>query len=245
MPDFLRPRGRKDETDEVEDPAEIEWVTTAPGIYAAKPQDDAAAENGLSIRPASESVGLNMANVGEHVASVLTSAESAAQKIRAEAEQDAKDSRQEAARVAADIRERATEEAQAERASTRRLVEEAEATSHGIRSDADLYADERRREADAQAIQVVRDAERRAAAIADSSGERHRVLLTNITASETRLRELAKSLRGVAATLDDVVGVEERSEAVDDGIGRERDAMMLESLRVDVPEGQTDAAARQ
>ncbi len=252
MPEFLRPRGRKDGKEEIEETTETEWVTTAPGIYKARTDDDAmsvsqspaTAEDGASVLRSSESGGLDMASVGEHIASVLASAEAAAQKIRMEAEQDAEETREEAARLANDVRASATQEAQANVASSRELVE-AKAASRGIRSDADRYADERRREADAEAAQVVRDAERRAASIADASGERDRVLLANIAASESRLRDLAKNLRGMAGSLDDVVGDADVADSADDGTGRELDAVLVESLRHDVPEGQTDVAARQ
>jgi hypothetical protein len=253
MPEFLRPRGHKDGKEEIEETTETEWVTTAPGIYKARTDDDATsvsqspgtAEDGASVLRSSESGGLDMASVGEHIASVLASAEAAAQKIRMEAEKDAEETREEAARLANDVRASATQEAQANVASSRELVDEAKAASRGIRSDADRYADERRREADAEAAQVVRDAERRAASIADASGERDRVLLANIAASESRLRDLAKNLRGMAGSLDDVVGDAEVADSADDGTGRELDAVLVESLRHDVPEGQTDVAARQ
>ncbi len=254
MPDFLRPRGRRNDK-EFADDGETELETMAPWMYTGSSDDEAAretedvrveakAEDVAPVRRVAEPAPLSLANVGEHVASVLASAEAAAQKIRAEAEQEAKDLRQDATRIATEIRTRATEEAQVERAATRRLVDEAETSSHGIRSDADRYAEEGRREADSQAAQIIRDAERRAASIADSSGDRHRVLLTNIAASETRLRELAKSLRGVAVSLDEVVGSTD-ADPVDDGIGREREAMLLEeSLGMNVAQSQPDVATR-
>ena len=246
MPDFLRPRGRKDGKEGFEN-AEPGWgVSTAVGSYGVRTEDEAesvppsaASVADVPVQP-SESGGLDMASVGEHVATVLAAAEAAAQNIRGEAELDAKDVGQEAARAANEIRSRATQEAQLERASTRRLVDEAEAASHGIRSDADQYADERRREADAQASQTVREAERRAASIADTSGERHRVLLANIAESETRLRELANSLRGVAASLDDVVGDIEAAE-LDDERGSEQ---LEDALRVEAQDGDREAKSR-
>jgi hypothetical protein len=51
----------------------------------------------------------------------------------------------------------------------------------------------------------VREAERRAASIAEAAAERHRVVLANIETSESRLRDLAESLRRVAGSLDTIV----------------------------------------
>jgi hypothetical protein len=238
MPDFLRSRGRKNGKEAVENTTESGWgVSAAVGSYGVRAHDAsesvsrsaASAEDDLSAAP-SESHGLDMAGVGEHVASVLAAADAAAQMIRLEAEQDAKEVGQEAALDANDIRARATEEAQTERAATGRLVDEAEAASQRVRSDADQYAKERRREADVRAAQTVRDAERRAASIADTSGERHRVLLANIAESETRLRDLANSLRGAAASLDNVIGDLEAAELDNDDTGGEGGTGPLEDV---------------
>jgi hypothetical protein len=154
---------------------------------------------------------LEVSHLGAHIAGVLAAAENAAKNLIADAEREANEAREEATRIADDIRTRATEEAQAERTSARRTIEEAELSAKGVRSDAESYADARRREADAQAAQIVREAEQRASSLASTADERHRVLLANIAASENRLRELAKSLRAVASSLDSVVGDEMRS----------------------------------
>jgi hypothetical protein len=251
MPDFLKPRGRKD--DAAEESGETDWVTTAPGIYeprteAARAAAEPAAE---APAPASDSSAATatatttLAGVGEHVAAVLASAEEAAQKIRAEAEVAARDARDQATREADEIRARAAQEAQADRESAHRLMEETESNARKIRSDADRYAEERDREANAQAAEIVRDAERRAASISDASNERHRVLLANIAASESRLRDLALSLRTVAGSLDDVLGEADAPKPGDEAMGREREAELLdETLRSEVSEPEADVAAR-
>jgi hypothetical protein len=249
MPDFLRPRGRKDGKEQGENSEAAGWVSTAVGSYSVRTADGGGSgvtEAPASVEkepeePVSESAGLDMSSVGEHVASVLAAAEAAAQRIRSEAQQEAKETEQEAARAANEIRTRATQEAQAERASSRRLVDEAEVASRGIRAEADQYADDRRREAEAQAAQTVRDAERRAASIADTSDERNRVLLANIAESETRLRDLAQSLRGVAASLDDVVGNADTAELGDQELAPER---LEDALRIDVDDGRRDVKGR-
>jgi hypothetical protein len=147
--------------------------------------------------------GLN--DVGEHIASVLGAAEAAAAKLRTDAEAEARSTKEDATRLAEELRARASEEAESARASARERVEAAKAESSDIRAEADRYAGERRREADVQAAQVVRDAERRAASIAEAAAERHRVVLANIETSESRLRDLAESLRRVAGSLDTIV----------------------------------------
>jgi hypothetical protein len=177
MPDFFRSRShqadggesaarevRRLETDDHE-------ATTAP----ASPQLDDAGR------------------VGEHIASIVAAAESAAATIRADAER----------------------EAEALRAAARRTLDEADTEAAAVRSQAEEYAAAGKRGADDRAAQILADAERRAATIADDAVERDRKLLANIAASEGRLRDLAKSLRMVASSLDDVVGDGEAGHAAD------------------------------
>jgi len=173
-----------------DDPAPEE-MTAREGVPVAT--EDVAAAPGLS-------------DVGEHITSVLAAAEAAAAKLRAEAAQDAKAVVEEAKRRAEGMISRAREESESTRASAQHTLGEAEAASRDLRSDADRYATNRRREADEQATQIVVEAERNAAVVAETAKERHRVVLTNIATSEARLRDLAKSLRGVASALDKVVG---------------------------------------
>jgi hypothetical protein len=171
-----------------------------------------------------------LSDVGEHITSVLAAAEAAASKLRAEAAQDAKAVVDEARRRVEEMISRAREESETTRASAQHALDEAEAASKDLRSDADRYATNRRREADEQAAQIVVEAERNAAVIADTAKERHRVVLTNIATSEARLRDLAKSLRGVASALDKVVGEKVSQETVDSA-----DDSLEQSLRRRVP----------
>jgi type IV secretory pathway VirB10-like protein len=162
----------------------------------------------------------DLGNVGEHIASVLGAAEAAAARLREDAELEARRLVDEAEERAKEIRSRAREESQSVRTSAQQILDEAEATSAEVRTEADRYAESRRREADAQAAKLVVEAEQKAAAIADASRERHRVVLSNIATSEARLRDLAKSLRGVASALDTVVGgAQEGKRTVGDGNG--------------------------
>jgi hypothetical protein len=207
MVEFFRSRTRR--TDDGDEPAaETEWVSTGPGIY--QPVTDTAGAEVARTEPSGEAppfetLAAEPGRLGEHVASIVAAAEAAADKIRAEAGRGAEQTRSETARLVKEMRTRVTEETEAERAEARRMVEEAKAAAEEIRAEADGYADGRRREADARAAQTVRDAEERAAAIAGTAGERNRVLLTNVAASEVRLRELAESLRTVASSLDEIV----------------------------------------
>lgn len=226
MPDFLRPFTRRDDEDGDETPEpEPQWRSVGQGIYQPPTVDDTALTHDSgdampapltqSATPpplAEESATPDLGHFGEHIATVLAAAEAAAQKVRADAEREANEARVEAGRVADEIRAEASQEAQAERASARRAVEEAAASGEGARSDADRYAAARRDEADAQATKLIVDAERRAASLADTADERHRALLENIATSENRLRELARSLRGVAASIDSAIEGSEHGE---------------------------------
>jgi membrane protein involved in colicin uptake len=216
MSAFFRSRSRRTGGGS-EPPVDTELSATGSGVYKrvmdatriegapTPPPVDADAATPPVEEPPSETL-MGGGRVGEHVGSVIAAAEVAAEKIREEAHQEAQETRSEAARLAEELRTKATEETEAERDAARRLVEDAKASADEIRSAADEYSTERRREADANAEQTIRDAQERADTIADTAAEREHVLLANIAASEDRLHELAESLRGVASSLDDVVG---------------------------------------
>lgn len=195
MPNFLRPLARRGDQAEA-GAGEPEAVSTL-------------AQFGATVRTrageGSREGRRDLGALGEHVASVLAASGAAAERLRAEAERDARWTRKEAARDADDIRTRANQEAQTQWSAAKRLVDEAEAASHRVRSEADRYAHARTREGYDQASEIIRDAEHRAASIAETLGERHRVVLANIEASEDRLRELAGSLGAVASSFDDIV----------------------------------------
>ena len=168
---------------------------------------------------------------------MLAAAEAAAAKLRTDTEQEAITVREEAKQTAKEIRRQAKEESETARASAKQMFEEAETAIKDVRADADRYAVNCRREADAQAAKIVFEAEPNAGSIAeDTSKERHRVVLTNIATSEARLRDLAKSFRGVASALDTVVGDGQGEETAAAAEGESLD----ESLRhrAATPEGQ-------
>jgi hypothetical protein len=191
--EFLHPHGRKDGHGGSLD------GESPQSVAAASPEPDTVARTDLG-------------DVGQHITSVLAAAEAAAAKLRSDAENEATEVREQAEQAAGDIRRRVRQEAETARASAQEIVAEAESTSADTRSEADRYAENRRREADAHAAKIVLEAEQRAASIADAAEERHREVLTNIATSEARLRDLAKSLRGVASALDTVVGDEDGEE---------------------------------
>jgi hypothetical protein len=235
--DFLR-HGRNDELDVGPVGAEAPESVTERVKPWTEPGDRSEAE---PVKAA------ELAGVGEHIASVLAAAEAAAAKLRADTKQEAITVRKEAEQTANDVRRRAKEEsekalasAQQEsekaRASAQQMLKESEAASKDVRADADRYAVNRRREADSQAAKLVFEAERNAASVADTSKERHRVVLTNIATSEARLRELAKSLRGVASALDTVVGDGQGEETVAAAGGENLDESLRQ--RAATPEGQ-------
>ncbi len=196
--EFLRPQSRREQEEELRVPEEGTAETAQASPAGSKTEND-------------------LAVVGEHITSVLAAAEAAASTLRADAESEATVVREDAEQAATEIRRRARQEAETTRASAQQILEEAEAGGADMRSEADRYSANQRREAEAHATKLILEAERKAAAIADTSQERHHVVLTNIATAEGRLRELATSLRHVASALDTVVGDEQgvATEAVD------------------------------
>jgi hypothetical protein len=188
--DFLRARKEQQQatTGEAQMGNANDRAGAPPGAIAS--DADRAAARALDSAAVSD-----LAGVGDHIASVLAAAEAAASNLRARAEEEANE-----------VRLRVKQEGESARAAARQIVEEAEASGAEIRGDADRYAEDRRRKADEQAAKILSEAKRNAASIAETSQERHRVVLTNIATSEARLRDLAKSLRAVASALDTVVG---------------------------------------
>jgi hypothetical protein len=87
------------------------------------------------------------------------------------------------------------------------MVEEASTA----RADADRYAETRAREADEAAMRLLRGAEKRASELGEAAAQRHSMLLDDITASETRMQQMAMSLREVADRLDAVVEARARA----------------------------------
>jgi hypothetical protein len=144
------------------------------------------------------------AEVGGHIAAVLVAAESAAEQLREEAERSAQRTQQEAEEAAEEIRARAVAEAEAQTGEARRQSAAWQEEARAARADADRYAETRAREADEAATRLLRDAENRASEFAEAAAERHGMLLDDITTCETRIQQMAVSLREVADRLDAV-----------------------------------------
>ena len=173
--------------------------------YSRQSNDAPDAEAAAEAEPGGQT---SLGQVGEHVASVLAAAEAAAARVRVEAEREAERTRQQAVEAAEALREQVTAEAEAERADARRQLSRAKEEASTIHADADSYAGRRRREAEDEALRLVRDAEHRASQLEDTATERHRALLNEIAVAETRLREIAETVRTIAASLDEVAGPE-------------------------------------
>jgi hypothetical protein len=147
------------------------------------------------------------AQVGGHIAAVLAAAESAAEQLREEAERNAQRTQQEAEEAADEMRSRAAAEAEAQTREAQRQAATTMEQASTVRADADRYAEMRTREADEAAARLLSSAEERASELAVTAAQRHRVLLDNISACETRMQQMAVSLREVADGLDAVAGV--------------------------------------
>ena len=147
--------------------------------------------------------------LGEHVASVLEAAETAAVEIRKQAEQEAAAQVSEAGRQAGMI----LHEAEGLRA-------EAEKANRLMREEAEAYAGRTRQDADIEAAKVLQAADQAVATRVSEEAARQRALREDIERTETRLTELGTGLRDLAKRLDELVS----TDRVDvDGIAPTRD----------------------
>ena len=156
--------------------------------------------------PPEGSAAIDLSSIGGHIASVLSAAEEAATRIRTEAEQAATNLRESATRFAEGARATAARETETAHAEAQRLVEEAKEAARATAADAEEYAAEQRRQADIQAAATRREGEQRAAALGDVAQNRHAALLADLSATETRVADLAVALHGVALRLEQALG---------------------------------------
>jgi hypothetical protein len=167
--------------------------------------------------------------LGEHVASVLEAAETAAVEIRRQAEQEAAAQVGEAGRQAGMILHE-----------TEGLRAEAEKTNRLMREEAEAYAGRTRRDADIEAAKVLQAADQAAATRASEEEARQRALREDIERTETRLTELGAGLRDLATRLEELVSVDRV-----DGVAPTRDgedASLDRSLMASIEaERETDA----
>jgi hypothetical protein len=168
--------------------------------------------------------------LGEHVASVLKAAETAAVEIRRQAEQEAVAQVGEAGRQAGMILHE-----------TEGLRAEAEKADRLMREEAETYAARMRRDADIEAAKILQAAEQAAATRTSEEEARQRALREDIKRSEARLIELGTGLHDLATRLEELVSVRA------DGAARTRDgdeASLERSLIASIEaERTTDASA--
>jgi vacuolar-type H+-ATPase subunit H len=137
------------------------------------------------------------ADLGRHVATVLTTAREAAEKEAAALLERA---RAQAAEIEADIAEKRTA---------------AFAAAEDVRSRADAYEEKKRHEAEEAAAEVIARAEPQARELVRAAEERQRELEANVERTEERLRKLATGLRELAGRVDVLVGSDELIELVE------------------------------
>ena len=177
---------------------------------------------------AREADGPTPSRVGEHVATVLESAQQAARTIRQDAQNEAKSMLERVAHEAEETRARANREAAEKRREAERVLNEAKERSKSTRAAAEQFAERQRQDADEHAAATVAEAKATAASIADAANARHEELLSNVSVTEDRLRALSVALRNVASELDDLVAA--RAADGDSADGKEPEALD-ESLR--------------
>ena len=134
------------------------------------------------VEPDSPAPSPSLTSAGDYVVSVLAAAEEAAEKLRLDAEEEARLTRQ--------LLEEEADHLHA------RLVAETEA--------AEAHVNELRADAEETAARIVGEAEEHAAEIEHVAADRHRVLLSDIASSESRMTNLAETLHRVASQLEEV-----------------------------------------
>jgi hypothetical protein len=144
-------------------------------------------------------------NIGEHVSSVLQSAQQAARTIQDDARREAASLVERARREADETRARASTEAAANSSDAERALQTAREQADQTRGDADAYAQRRRQEAEQQAAATLSDAKGEASSIQQAAKKRHEELLSNVAMTEDRLKVLSTALKNVARELDDLV----------------------------------------
>ena len=159
---------------------------------------------------------LDLARVGEQVATVLQSAHSAADEMRAAAHHDAERIGAEAEAAAERMIADSRREAEAMRRELQQLRKDAEIYGKAVREDADAYSVEARHTADAEAgrksteaddlLRAARAEAKRMVKEATSEGQRRKEALAAEAARfEARLANFLTLFRGVTVQLEDVL----------------------------------------
>jgi hypothetical protein len=144
-------------------------------------------------------------NIGEHVSSVLQSAQQAARTIQDDARREAASLVERARREADETRARASTEAAAKSSEAERALQTAREQADQTRGDANAYAQRRRQEVEQQTAATLSDAKREASSIQQAAKKRHEELLSNVAMTEDRLKVLSTALKNVAHELDELV----------------------------------------
>jgi hypothetical protein len=160
------------------------------------------------------------AQVGEHVASVIRAAETAAAALSEQADSEAAAIRNAALAEAAQMVKDAQAEAEQLRAKASELGKSAKAEAEKARQEADAYAAQRRRDADEAAAKVLQEAEQAAAGELHDALAREEAQRRAIARTEQRLGDLAGGLHDLARHLEELVAGEAESvaEALNDAV---------------------------
>jgi hypothetical protein len=196
---------------------------------AERSDQEAADESEVAVDAGAEAHAIgdagDYAQVGEHVAAVLTSARQAAAELLAAARADAQRRHAEAQQKAEDTVDAARREADRLLDEAARIHSEAEAQSEETRASAEAYTeaarllaeDERAKtlaDAEESARAIRAEAERHAREIGTDALQRHEALVRDVGRSEERLQDLLTVFRAMTSELEALVKTEAESETV-------------------------------
>jgi len=168
-----------------------------PAVNPAERRDSTPHEDPAETKIQARPTVKNYDQFGEQVASVLASAELAAEQIRQSAQEEAKQLQSEAQEKADARLAQATEEVER----THREVEQ-------LRADADTYSEETRAAADRHEAEMRAKAEQKARDIEAEARLRHTALLEEVEETDARLQQLLRILRGMTTRLEGLVSTE-------------------------------------
>jgi hypothetical protein len=155
-----------------------------------------------------ETVGPDYAQLGEEVATILTSAKEAAAGMRRTAHEEAERTKTEAAATAAATTHEANrllEEAQAHFDEQRVAAEE---RAQEIRQSADAYAEKARKNAEVEARRIVGAGEQRAKALEAEARQRRDSLVAEADAVQDRFEQLVPEFRKLTSRLEGLLARE-------------------------------------
>jgi hypothetical protein len=212
---------------------DTEITEVIPEVVGRAPQE----ESTDVVRPQTEPTpapAVTAENIGEHVSSVLQSAQQAARMIQDDARREAASLVERARRKAEETRARASTEAAAKSSDAERALQTAREQASETRADADAYAQRCRQEAEQQAAATLSDAKAEASSIQQAARKRDEELLSNVAITEDRLNVLSTALKTVALELDELLIEDESPAAGSEAAAREElDAALQSRTRSD------------